>query len=185
MMAPCPRQRRGARLPPSACSPQSPERRCSHGSYGRSARERSGTASGASAGISGGSCCSGDFVRSTGRRMGTLCRAARTAFDSSTRSTRLCVETRSATPHRSARSSANQPRLPACATAFRSQPALTALAIENVFYTLSVAAMIAAGAIALLFAGAEAGGIQLPRSCANSARLRSPASSCCSPWQGG
>ena len=40
--------------------------------------------------------------------------------------------------------------------------ALTALAIENVFYTLSVAAMIAAGAIALLFAGAEAGGIQLP-----------------------
>ena len=30
------------------------------------------------------------------------------------------------------------------------------------FYTLSVAAMIAAGAIALLFAGAEAGGIQLP-----------------------
>ena len=40
--------------------------------------------------------------------------------------------------------------------------ALTALAIENVFYTLSVAAMIAAGAIALLFAGAEAGGIELP-----------------------
>jgi hypothetical protein len=39
--------------------------------------------------------------------------------------------------------------------------ALTALAIENVFYTLSVAAMIAAGAVALLFVGAG-GGIQLP-----------------------
>jgi hypothetical protein len=39
--------------------------------------------------------------------------------------------------------------------------ALTALAIENVFYTLSVAAMIAAGAGALLFVGAG-GGIQLP-----------------------
>lgn len=32
------------------------------------------------------------------------------------------------------------------------QPALTALAIENIFYTLSTAAMIAAGTIALLFA---------------------------------
>ena len=32
------------------------------------------------------------------------------------------------------------------------QPALTALAIENIFYTLSTAAMIVAGAIALLFA---------------------------------
>jgi hypothetical protein len=32
------------------------------------------------------------------------------------------------------------------------QPALTALAIENIFYTLSVAAMIVAGTIALLFA---------------------------------
>jgi hypothetical protein len=42
--------------------------------------------------------------------------------------------------------------------------ALTALAIENVFYTLSVAAMIAAGAIALLFRGAAAGGIELPES---------------------
>jgi hypothetical protein len=40
--------------------------------------------------------------------------------------------------------------------------ALTALAIENVFYTLSVAAMIAAGAVALLFVGAAAGGIELP-----------------------
>lgn len=40
--------------------------------------------------------------------------------------------------------------------------ALTALAIENVFYTLSVAAMIAAGAGALLFVGAAAGGIALP-----------------------
>jgi hypothetical protein len=40
--------------------------------------------------------------------------------------------------------------------------ALTALAIENVFYTLSVAAMIAAGAVALLFVGAAAGGIVLP-----------------------
>ncbi len=36
-------------------------------------------------------------------------------------------------------------------------PALTALAIENVFYTLSVAAMIAAGAGALLFVGASRG----------------------------
>lgn len=32
------------------------------------------------------------------------------------------------------------------------QPALTALAVENIFYTLSTAAMIAAGTIALLFA---------------------------------
>ena len=32
------------------------------------------------------------------------------------------------------------------------QPALTALAIENIFYTLSTAAMIAAGTVALLFA---------------------------------
>ena len=40
-------------------------------------------------------------------------------------------------------------------------PALTALAIENVFYTLSVAAMIAAGAGALLFVGA-ARGVALP-----------------------
>jgi hypothetical protein len=40
--------------------------------------------------------------------------------------------------------------------------ALTALAIENVFYTLSVAAMIAAGAIALLAVGTATGGIQLP-----------------------
>jgi hypothetical protein len=32
------------------------------------------------------------------------------------------------------------------------QPALTALAVENIFYTLSVAAMIVAGTIALLFA---------------------------------
>lgn len=40
--------------------------------------------------------------------------------------------------------------------------ALTALAIENVFYTLSVAAMIAAGAVALLLVSAAAGGIDLP-----------------------
>ena len=40
--------------------------------------------------------------------------------------------------------------------------ALTALAIENVFYTLSVAAMIAAGAVALLLASAAAGGIEPP-----------------------
>src|SRR5687767_262778 len=32
------------------------------------------------------------------------------------------------------------------------QPALTALAVENIFYTLATAAMIAAGTIALLFA---------------------------------
>lgn len=40
-------------------------------------------------------------------------------------------------------------------------PALTALAIENLFYTLSVAAMIAAGAIALLVTGTR-GGVALP-----------------------
>jgi len=42
--------------------------------------------------------------------------------------------------------------------------ALTALAIENVFYTLSVAAMIAAGAIALLFVSSAGlrGGVDLP-----------------------
>ena len=40
--------------------------------------------------------------------------------------------------------------------------ALTALAIENVFYTLSVAAMIAAGAVALLFEGAAAEGVEVP-----------------------
>ena len=40
--------------------------------------------------------------------------------------------------------------------------ALTALAIENVFYSLSVAAMIAAGAVALLFVGASAGGVEVP-----------------------
>jgi hypothetical protein len=43
--------------------------------------------------------------------------------------------------------------------------ALTALAIENVIYTLSVAAMIAAGGIALLFvssAGLRGGGVDLP-----------------------
>lgn len=42
--------------------------------------------------------------------------------------------------------------------------ALTALAIENVFYTLSVAAMIAAGAAALLVVGATSAGIELPAS---------------------
>ncbi len=44
--------------------------------------------------------------------------------------------------------------------------ALTALAIENVIYTLSVAAMIAAGAIALLVvgsAGLRGGGVDLPQ----------------------
>lgn len=41
--------------------------------------------------------------------------------------------------------------------------ALTALAIENVFYTLSVALMIAAGAVALLLVGAASGGIELPQ----------------------
>lgn len=40
-------------------------------------------------------------------------------------------------------------------------PALTALAIENVFYTLSVAAMIAAGAVAMLAVGTQ-GGVALP-----------------------
>jgi hypothetical protein len=40
--------------------------------------------------------------------------------------------------------------------------ALTALAIENVFYTLSVGAMIAAGAVALLFVGTASGGIEPP-----------------------
>ena len=42
--------------------------------------------------------------------------------------------------------------------------ALTALAIENVIYTLSVAAMIAAGAIALLFVSSAGlrGGVDLP-----------------------
>lgn len=40
-------------------------------------------------------------------------------------------------------------------------PALTALAIENVFYTLSVAGMIAAGAVAMLVVGTQ-GGVALP-----------------------
>ena len=41
--------------------------------------------------------------------------------------------------------------------------ALTALAIENVFYTLSVALMIAAGAVALILVSAAAGGIEVPQ----------------------
>ena len=48
-------------------------------------------------------------------------------------------------------------------------PALTALAIENVLYTFSAAAMIAAGMIALLFR------FSCPASCAGSARWRSRA----------
>ena len=57
---------------------------------------------------------------------------------------------------RQAEEIADRVRVPAWYTA------LTALAIENVFYTLSVGAMIAAGAIALLFEGAAAGGVEVP-----------------------
>ena len=115
-MAPCPRHRRGARLPPSACSPPSPERRCSHGSYGRSARrDLERLPANRLESRCGFSLLGRTSLRRRAPPRGRSASSRPTAFDSSTRSTRLSVETRSATPHRSARSSANRPRLPACA----------------------------------------------------------------------
>ena len=54
-------------------------------------------------------------------------------------------------PAARARSSASRPRPPSSGGALPLGAAVTALAIENVLYTLSVAAMIAAGMAALLF----------------------------------
>ena len=95
----------------------------------------------------------GCAVRRAGTGVDAAVSSRRTACGSATRSWPWSAATRSATSRRSARSSASRPRPPSCATACRSAPALTALAIENVFYTLSVAAMIAAGIIALLLRG--------------------------------
>ena len=89
-------------------------------------------------------------LRGARRGVGAVHRAAAHAAASAKRSTRSSAATRWATRRRSARSSASRRRSRACADASPSAPALTALAIENVIYTLSVAAMIAAGAIALL-----------------------------------
>ena len=84
-------------------------------------------------------------------RHGRCASSRRTACASPTRSVACSPAMRSGTSRRSGRSSASLRRRRSCAASVPLAPALTALAIENVLYTLSAAAMIAAGMIALLF----------------------------------
>ena len=150
-MARCPTAVRGARSPRSVCSRRvrpaavrvvDPAHRA--GRHPRRLRaNRLGSRRHRAARAACGSRCA--------RPPGCCASSRRTGCPSSKHSGRSSPETRSATSCRSGRSSASRPRRRSSGTRSALGPAVTALAIENVLYTLSVAAMIAAGMAALLF----------------------------------